>query len=187
MPPPACSRTRQPYPRIRYAQALAEELPVADAVADLITVSLAFHWLNHERFLAEALRVLQPGGTLVIYWNDFHSRMAENPDFARWSQQVYMARYPTPPRNKKLLTEEEAQTAGFTFAQRETYTNDLPLSPDELVRYFVTHSNVIAAVEGGREPLTNAEAWLLDQVRPFFGGPTGTFRFGGDIWYLRRR
>jgi ubiquinone/menaquinone biosynthesis C-methylase UbiE len=174
------------HERIRYVQGVAEELPLAEEMADLITVSLAFHWLDRPRFLAEALRILRPGGTLVIYWNDFHSRMAENPDFTRWSNEVYAVRYPTPPRNKEPLTDEAAREYGFEFAGRASYTNEQTYSPEELVRYLVTHSNVIAAVELGGESLAEVEAWLLGEVRPLFHGATGTFRFGGDVWYLRK-
>ncbi len=173
------------HPKIRYVQGVAEELPLANRVVDLMTVSLAFHWLDHERFLTEAHRVMRPGATMVIYWNDFQSHMSENPDFTEWWQEVYMKRYPTPPRAKKELADEDAEIRGFVFAKRETYSHERAYTPEKLVRYLVTHSNVIAAVEGGGESLADVEEWLLEGVRPLFAGTTGTFRFGGDIWYLQ--
>src|SRR4029434_8150559 len=48
------------HERIRYVEASAEQLPLGDSSADLMTVSLAFHWFDRGRFLAEARRVLQP-------------------------------------------------------------------------------------------------------------------------------
>ena len=47
----------------------AEELPLAEASADAITVAQAFHWFDHERALPEFHRVLKPGGSLVLIWN----------------------------------------------------------------------------------------------------------------------
>ncbi len=47
----------------------AEDLPLADASADVITVAQALHWFDLERALPELHRVLRPGGWLVLFWN----------------------------------------------------------------------------------------------------------------------
>ncbi len=173
------------HPRIRYEEAPAEQLCGESHSADLITVALAFHWLDRTRFLAEARRILRPEGTLVIYWNDFYAEMKENPEFVRWVRNGYAARYPKPPRNGEPLTDDEARACGFVFAGRERYTNEVVFRPAELVGYLMTHSNVIAAVEVGGESSGDVYAWLLDAVSPLFPAGTGTFIFGGEIWYLR--
>ncbi len=182
---PAMLAQAPTHPRIRYLQAPAEQLPLPDHSADLITVSLAFHWLDRTRFLAEAHRLLRPEGTLVIYWRGFHGKMKENPDFARWHEQVYLSRYPTPPRNDQPFTVEDARRHHFLFAPRAGYTDEVIYTPEQFARQTITHSNVIAKVEQGRETLEDVSAWIVESVRPFFTGPTGTFLYGGDIWYLQ--
>ena len=47
---------------VEYVVAPAEELPFEDESYDLVTVGLAFHWFDRERFLPEAHRVLRPDG-----------------------------------------------------------------------------------------------------------------------------
>ena len=47
----------------------AEALPVESASVDLVTVSSAWHWFDHDRAAAEFSRVLRPGGRLVVLWN----------------------------------------------------------------------------------------------------------------------
>jgi len=44
----------------------AEKLAADDASCDLMTVALAFHWLDRHEFLREAWRVLRTGAWLVI-------------------------------------------------------------------------------------------------------------------------
>jgi len=183
----SCSMLAQApaHARIRYVNAPAEQLPLHDCSANLITVSLAFHWFDQERFLGEARSILRPGGTLVIYGNEFHGKMIENDAFASWYESEYFRRYPTPPRDKRLLTDDRAHESGFAFRGRESYRNEIGFSPERLAAYLTTHSNVIAAVEAGSESLAAVQSWLVKGIAPFFASAEGTFIFGGDVWYLR--
>jgi len=47
----------------------AEELPLEDASADVVTVAQAFHWFELDQALPELHRVLRPGGLLILIWN----------------------------------------------------------------------------------------------------------------------
>jgi SAM-dependent methyltransferase len=47
----------------------AEEMPLPDGSADVITVAQAFHWFDHDRALPEIHRVLREGGSLALVWN----------------------------------------------------------------------------------------------------------------------
>jgi ubiquinone/menaquinone biosynthesis C-methylase UbiE len=55
-----------PHPKIQYAVAAAESSGLPNESVDLITVALAVHWFDRERFWKEAHRVLRPGGVLTI-------------------------------------------------------------------------------------------------------------------------
>jgi SAM-dependent methyltransferase len=54
-----------PHPRVRYASARAEAVPLRERWADVVTVAQALHWLDLPEFYAEVRRVLEPGGLLV--------------------------------------------------------------------------------------------------------------------------
>jgi SAM-dependent methyltransferase len=54
---------------IRAVRASAHALPLADRSVDMITCAQAWHWLDPERAIAEARRVLRSGGVLAIWWN----------------------------------------------------------------------------------------------------------------------
>ena len=48
----------------------AEQVPVADASVDAVLVGQAFHWFDRAAALSEVARVLRPGGTLGLLWNE---------------------------------------------------------------------------------------------------------------------
>ncbi|KAF3842893.1 hypothetical protein F7725_001742 [Dissostichus mawsoni] len=54
------------YPNITYRKGSAEELPFPDGSVDLLTAASAAHWFDQSRFLAEACRVLKPGGCVAL-------------------------------------------------------------------------------------------------------------------------
>ncbi|XP_041856976.1 putative methyltransferase DDB_G0268948 [Melanotaenia boesemani] len=54
------------YPNITYRKGTAEELPFADGSVDLLAAASAAHWFDQSKFLAEANRVLKPGGCIAL-------------------------------------------------------------------------------------------------------------------------
>jgi len=171
---------------IHYLCTPAEQLPFPDASFDLITVASAFHWLDRPRFLAEASRVLHTSGWLILYSNGFTGTMVENPAFENWNWNTYIPRYPIPPRNNQLLTENEAEQYGFRFIGKESYSNEVLFTPEMLANYLMTQSNAIASIEQGKEQAEDVHAWLVAEVTPLFQGKHGTFTFGGTIGYRQK-
>ncbi len=53
----------------------AENLPLPDASIDAAVVGQAWHWFDEARASAEIARVLRPGGTLAVVWNDRDERI----------------------------------------------------------------------------------------------------------------
>src|ERR687898_1005074 len=51
--------------------------------------------------------------------------MKENPEHERWYREDYLARYPSPPRNKERLTEDECRKHGLRLVERERYTHEV--------------------------------------------------------------
>ena len=168
-----------------YAQALAEALPLADGVLDVMTVAQAFHWFDHAAFLAEARRTLKPGGVLALYDDFFLGEMEGEPNFGTFAK-TYLARYPTPARHRDPFGETEAQAAGFTFHE-ETWKHPLALTQPQLVAYLLTHSNTLAATEHGTASQDEIAEWLNGQLAPFYAGSaTRNVVYGALLTVLRR-
>jgi len=56
-----------PHPRIDWRVEPAEQCSLGEAAVDLVTVAQAYHWFDHARFVAEARRVLRPGGAVALW------------------------------------------------------------------------------------------------------------------------
>lgn len=173
-------------PNVEYIVASAERLPFPPGLFDLVTVALAFHWFDRVRFLREAHRVLKPGGMLVIYNHWFCGATADPSDYAQWHQNHYLNRYPTPSRDTHPFGATDAAAAGFRFEGEETFSNQHAFTIENLAHYLVTQSNVIAAVETGREPIEEAFAWIVRGASAFFRTDQEAFLFEGAIAYLSR-
>jgi SAM-dependent methyltransferase len=175
-----------PHPRIAYRKGHAEALPFQLESFDLVTVSSAYHWFDHDRFLLEAARVLRPGGWLVLYKAASLGQAVNEPDFDRWRQEVLRGRYPRVARNHEVLTAAAAVAIGFSEVRCETTAFQQTHELADYVENLLTHSSVIRVVDGGREPIEEARAWLRSELAPFFPGGRAEFSHEVKIHVLRR-
>lgn len=172
--------------RIAYAVAVAERLPFAASEFDLLTLSQVCHWLDRERFFAEAHRTLRPAGWLVIYDAYFSATEAADAEFQAWHRDEYLKRYPSPARSWFSLSPDDAEAAGFHLRQAARLQHALPFTHEQLVAYLLTQSNIIAAVEDGTEDIGQVRRWLNATLRPFFARDTTvSFPFNSPIWFLQ--
>jgi SAM-dependent methyltransferase len=56
-----------PHPRIEYRQSAAEATDLPAEAVDLVTVAVAVHWFDLDRFYDEVRRVLKPNGVLAVW------------------------------------------------------------------------------------------------------------------------
>jgi hypothetical protein len=142
------------------------------------------HWFNHSAFLAESRRVLHCGGSLVIYdvtpTGRIHELGVFPPEFIR----RLLERYPNVPSHPRFQFAEE-RAPGFRLVAQESYEQEVRMSVEEYVAWFLTASNVVAAMATGRETLQEAEVWNRREAELLFAGePQLGFIFGGAIWCL---
>ena len=171
-------RQRRSPDTISYVQGSAERMPFIDGTFDLMTVSLALHWLDRAAFLHEARRLLRSESWLVVYDLNFAARMKESALLEEWTA-GYRQRYPHPARNKAPLSAGDLTATGFREAFSEAFVHVEVFDLDRLVRYLMTQSNVIHAVREGRDTEPGVERWLRETLAPIFTGPTGTFEYDG--------
>jgi SAM-dependent methyltransferase len=62
----ACEELTAQYPRLTCIDGTAEETRLPDDSIDLIAVGRAFHWFDHDKCRPEFLRILRPGGWVIL-------------------------------------------------------------------------------------------------------------------------
>lgn len=175
--------------KINYAVAPAEQQPFADNSFDLITVSSGVHWFDIDKFQVEANRLLKSRSWLVLYENHFISEMVDNDHFADWFPNVYLKKFPSPPRNNAYAwTNENLNPRNFNFIAEERFKNAVMLTKKQLALYFTTQSNIIAAVENNQTTYGQAENWLSQELASFFDDDDTirTINYGNWIKYIQR-
>ena len=63
------ARLARREPTARRTLGVAEQVPLAGRVADLVVAAQSYHWFDGDRALPEAARVLRPGGRFAVMWN----------------------------------------------------------------------------------------------------------------------
>jgi hypothetical protein len=144
---------------------------------------------NIDNFLVGANRLLKSGSWLVLYENYFISEMVDDDNFTNWFPNVYLKKYPSPPRNNTYLwTNENLIPKNFNFVTEERFKNPVRFNKKQLSLYFTTQSNIIAAVEKNETTYEQVENWLDQELAAFFdnNNTTQTINHGNMIKYIQR-
>jgi len=109
-------------PGIATHRGTAESIPLADASVDAVLVGQAWHWFDADAAAAEVARVLRPGGTLGVVWND---RDAEVDWVARFGEILHRGDRLEPAAGHDALAELDDR---FTAVEAATFrwTDRLP-------------------------------------------------------------
>lgn len=86
------ARERGLQRRARFQVAAAETTALDPSAFDMVTAGQCWHWFDDEAVFAECLRVLRPGGVLVIA---YYSYLVEHSDVARRTEELVLRFNPT--------------------------------------------------------------------------------------------
>jgi len=148
------------HPKVEYRVATAEVSGLADHSVDLITVGQAFHWFNHDDFLAEAKRVLKPRGVLAIWCYELCSVTDECDALVDTLYRDIVGEYWPPER---VMVEEGYASVDLPGIAVDTPTLEMTLewSVEDMLGYLRTWSACKRfEVANHRDPVTDIEAAL---------------------------
>lgn len=143
----------------------AEAIPLEDGAVELVTVASAFHWFDAQRALAEIARVLRPGGTLAILWNERDQR---DPIQRSLTELLEPRRRNEPRQSDETWRASFATTTSFTPLEQEDFLHLHAFTADLLVDRVNSISFIAALSTGERdELLTKVRALTTDQPPTF--------------------
>lgn len=147
-------------PGLEVLDGTAEALPFPDDSLDVITTAQAFHWFDPPAAVAEMARVLKPGGSLFLVWNQrdkgtdwveqFGDLLDVDPELARPYDLYYDVDY--------AAVVEQAQPGRFHHVGTYRHRWEQPCDEDLLVARAASVSVVGALPEDRRRV-------VLDRVR----------------------
>ncbi len=76
------------FPKFTSVAGTAEATTLADASVDFVTAAQAAHWFDRKRARLEFVRILKPGGWLVLLWNE---RLTDSTAFLREYEQLLLS------------------------------------------------------------------------------------------------
>ncbi len=83
----ACERVLERFPNFTSISGTAEATTLGDASADFVTAAQAAHWFDRVKARREFVRILKPGGWLVLLWNE---RLTDATPFLRDYEQLLL-------------------------------------------------------------------------------------------------
>ncbi|GAB3085519.1 class I SAM-dependent methyltransferase [Isoptericola nanjingensis] len=150
-------------PGVATRQGAAEHLPLPDASVDAVLVAQAWHWFDADAAATEIARVLRPGGTLGVVWND---RDAEVDWVARFGEILHRGDRLEPAAGHDALTELGDR---FTAVEAGTFRWVDRLPAGALRTLAGTRSYLLRLPEAEREARL-AEVDALEDTHPDLAG-----------------
>ncbi|WP_051104766.1 class I SAM-dependent methyltransferase [Catelliglobosispora koreensis] len=153
-PAPTMLAAARPADRLSLLVARAEALPFPDNSFGLVTAAGSLNYADRSVAVPEILRVLQPGGTFVVY--DFSC--ASLPSW--WT--AFEERYPSAPGYEMdRLPELSYVDVNVTH----------PMTLEEFVRYAMSETDTVEGVE----------EWCRETLRPVIGSSPLEVSFSGYV------
>jgi SAM-dependent methyltransferase len=126
-----------------------EEATLQEASFDLGFSATAFHWLNEDVALRKVARLLRPGGSWAMVWNEFGDSHRPDPFHDATKSLLCGALSPSAGNGDvPFALDAEARLAAlrrtdaFDNIEHRTSAWSLALDPDQTVALYATYSNI---------------------------------------------
>ena len=157
---------------VTWHDGLAEETGLTNDLYDIVVFAQSWHWVDEERAGLEAARILAPGGTLAIVWN----QMAVSIPWVHRLTRIM--------RSGDVHRPDNPPTPGGGFAPM-TLTQiawEDRMTPEEILTLGTTRSSYIRSSEAGRERMQENLRWYLYDHLGYAPGELVTIPYATLVW-----
>lgn len=169
----------EPYERVEYRVASAENSGIDSATLDLIMVAQALHWFDLDRFYAETRRALKPNGVLAAL--AYNLLTIEPPIDEVVNQYYYEVVGPFWPPERKLIEQFADLPFPFDEIDPPKFVMAMHWNLDQLMGYLGTWSSTQRFIaEKDSDPLEQ----ISDELRGAWGNSRQT---RSVVWPLTLR
>jgi len=169
---------RKTLPDVPLVRGDANALPLADGCRDLLTYAQSWHWTDPPRSVPEALRVLRPGGSLVIWWN---TTAHDVPWIAEQTERITRHTGATSPTLSPLDDPDAVRKAGLEglrIGRRHLrWSRTVPL--DTHLGNLASHSGFLVMDDAATEAFLDAER---ERLRLLFPDERVVETYVVDLW-----
>jgi SAM-dependent methyltransferase len=168
-------------PGINVRAGTAERLGLADRSARAVFVAEAFHWFDGRRALAEAARVLEPSGGIVLLWNIPIGRWEPAlPDTARRlvNDAILRGGEPGHPLQQRGVWRQAFTGSPFGQLHQEQFEHALELDREGVIANAMSISSIAGLPERERGS-------LRERLREALAHGTYRQRLRTDLYWAR--
>lgn len=159
------------HPGVRCLKGTAESTGLPDASVDAVVIGQAWHWMDAAAASAECARILRPGGTLAMVWN-------QRRPLAGWQEEFDAIQGAA--RGREILADVADPFPLPPFGPTEVFRTSWSrtVTPEDFLAHYTTHSPFLIA--DADEQARRVAAWqaLLDS----HAGPMPTERYDTEAW-----
>jgi SAM-dependent methyltransferase len=171
-------------PHALFAAGQGEALPFITGAFDLVTSAGAINYMDRDRFLSEAARVLTPDGALVIYDFSAGRRFRDgDPALDDWYH-AFERRYPPQPGYDLDARTLAYEPHGLRLDAYEELDVAVPMTAGSYLRYAMSETNVEMAIAVG-DSEADIRAWCRETLQRIFGGTSRDVLFDAYLACIR--
>ena len=160
--------------------AKAEETEIPQTPYDIVTAAGVVDWVDKDKFLDNMRLVMAQNAPLILYDFWISDKMLGNPAYTDWYQNLYLAKFPKPPRNETLWEQKDIPSI-FSYDQQTICQMQLDFDLPSFIRFMMTQTNVNSKIEGGYMTEEEVLGWMQETLSPIFQERKQTLFFDGYI------
>jgi len=171
-------------PQALFLVGQAERLPFSSGAFDLMAASGSLNYAYVELFLPEAVRVLAPGGSLLIYDFSVGRRVRGDHQLDGWFT-TFVRRYSSPPGYALDVRGLAYRRSGLRLQTYEELEIAVPMTLRTYGRYVLSTTRVEWTISRGVAE-TERRAWCQSTLADVFGSQSCDVLFEAYVAYVSR-